>query len=71
MAVDMSPAAVARRLARMGRGWHPLDREEARAMLEPHSVAGDLSPAAVQRRLDELRALCELTGYLHAHRPAR
>jgi hypothetical protein len=41
--------------------------EQGRARLRADAMAPDAFPAAVVRRLEELRALDELTRYLHAN----
>ena len=62
---DMSAAAVATRLEQLRALWVPMGLDEARAMMEPPRVVGrELTAEVVQHRLDELRALCELTAYL-------
>ena len=62
---DMSPAAVSRRLAILRALWRPLDREQARRMMEPpRPPEPELTPAIVTGRLAELRALVDLNTYL-------
>jgi hypothetical protein len=62
---DLSPAAVARRLAILRALWHPLDREQARRLMEPaRSREHELTAEVVTRRLAELRALYDLNTYL-------
>jgi hypothetical protein len=67
MATDMSPRAVALRLEELRAMWTPDDERSARARLE--DPAGLPRPRtfaqAVALRLAELRALCDLTDYLH------
>jgi hypothetical protein len=41
-----------------------MDADEARRAMEPPAASPDLSPSLVAARLDELRALCELTAHL-------
>jgi hypothetical protein len=64
---DMSPSAIAARLEELGTRFAPLDEAEARLRMQaPRTNAAASSVAEVARRLDELRALCELSDYLHA-----
>lgn len=72
MTTDMSPAAVGRRLERLRAMWTPEDRATARARLDdqPGSSPPRTFAEAVALRLEELRALCELTAYLHGGRKA-
>ncbi len=75
MSGTLDPAAVARRLDELRRLYVPETRDEARARMErdrpnerrPASTGADFAKA-VARRLEELRALCELTRVLHAAR---
>ena len=66
MSRDLSAAAVARRLERLRAIYLPETEAEARRRLaggpRPESIP---FAVAVERRLAELRALCELTTYLH------
>ena len=71
MKVDMSPEAVARRLAELARLYVPETVEEGRARLRAEAMAPDAIASTVARRLEELRALDDLTRYLHAGRPPR
>ncbi len=66
---DLSASVVAARLEALRILYTPLSEHEARALLEPPSVV-DRVPGAreVSQRLAELRALCELTRYLHRGR---
>lgn len=57
MARELEPAVVARRLALLAAIYVPETVEEGRARLR-------LFAAAVARRLEELRALDDLTRYL-------
>jgi hypothetical protein len=62
---DLSSAAVARRLAVLRALWRPLDREQARSLMEPPQPrVHELTPAVVAARLAELRALYDLDTYL-------
>jgi hypothetical protein len=76
MSVPLDPEQVAERLEALRQLYVPVSIEEARAWLEserrPPARGTSADPAfaeTVQRRLDELRALCELTQYLHAGAP--
>ena len=60
--------AVAARLAKLRELVTPLGAREARARMEPAAPAEPFD-VAVARRLAELRALLELTKYLHGARP--
>jgi len=60
----MSPAAVQRRLERLRELWRPMGPDEATAMMEAPRTIAPLTAEVVQRRLDQLRALCDLTAYL-------
>ena len=66
MARDLDPAVVAARLATLAALYVPETVEEGRARLRADELAPDAFAAAVARRLDELRALDDLTRYLHA-----
>jgi hypothetical protein len=66
---DLSPAAVHRRLERLREIYVPEQLEEARARLDAdRPAARETFSQAAARRLEELRALCELTQVLHAAR---
>ena len=63
---DMSPKAIARRLQQLSELYVPETVEQARARFEaerPRAKVEDFN-RAVARRLDELRALLELTAAL-------
>ncbi|HLT38436.1 MAG TPA: hypothetical protein VK034_19250 [Enhygromyxa sp.] len=63
----MSPAAVQARLDRLRELYVPEDLETARRRLEAERPAlRETFNEAAARRLEELRALCELTQVLHA-----
>jgi hypothetical protein len=63
---DLSPEAVAARLAELRAMSAPLGADEARrAMEDPAGRPREPFAAAVTRRLGELRALLELTRHLH------
>jgi len=75
MSAPLDPETVALRLEALRRLVVPVTGEEARAWMEGEPISEARRPSAdpdfaekVQRRLDELRALCELTNYLHASR---
>lgn len=68
MAHDLDPALVAQRLARLAALYEPETVSEGRARLRAEALSPDAFASAVARRLDELRALDELTRYLHARR---
>lgn len=65
MARELDPALVARRLAILAASYIPETVEEGRARLRAEELAPDALAAGIARRLDELRALDELTRYLH------
>lgn len=68
MVAKLDPAAVARRLATLARLYVPETAAEGRARLRRELFADRAGfAAAVEQRLDELRALDELTRYLQAH----
>ena len=67
MTAELSPSAVAARLDRLRAIYRPMTEAEARALLEP-SRSTSLAAAQVASRLAELRALLELTRYLHRGR---
>lgn len=71
MAAELSTERVAERLATLRELYQPPSAAEARAFLAP-SAAHDAVPFALQvaRRLNELRALLELTDVLHGPRSA-
>jgi predicted component of type VI protein secretion system len=64
MATDMSPEAVARRLQRVAELYVPESPEEARRRFAERTPRAETFDQAVARRLDELRALLELTEVL-------
>lgn len=68
MTSELDPCAVARRLAALAAAYVPETVDEGRARLRRDAMAPDAFAAQVARRLDELRALDELTRYLHAAR---
>jgi hypothetical protein len=67
MSRDLSPAAVAARLAWLRASYVPMTAGEARRRLTPPPRSEPFA-AGVARRLAELHALCELTRHLHAGR---
>jgi hypothetical protein len=72
MSPDLSPARVALRLERLRASYVAESAEDARRRLarEAESEGRRNTPLAeaAARRLAELRALCELTDYLHRRR---
>lgn len=68
MKADLDAAAVARRLALLAKLYVPETVAEGRARLRAEGLAPDAFATAVARRLDELRALDDLTRYLHRGR---
>lgn len=74
MSDALDPELVAERLEALRRLAVPVSAEEARKWFEGETPSeAAVSERAgfaklVQERLDELRALCELTEYLHAAR---
>ena len=71
----LDPETVALRLEALRRLVVTVTGEEARAWMEGGCISEARGTSAdpdfaakVQHRLDELRALCELTNYLHASR---
>jgi hypothetical protein len=47
-----------------------MDEEEARERMTPPPAVDEPFERAVARRLEELRALCELTRHLHRLQPS-
>jgi hypothetical protein len=71
---DLSPEAVQRRLQQLAELYVPEDLETARQRLESdRPKPRETFNEAAARRLEELRALCELTQVLQAapRRPSR
>jgi hypothetical protein len=68
MARKLDPAAVARRLSELEAIYVPETVDQGRARLRAEARTSSTFASAVARRLEELRALDELTRYLHAHR---
>ncbi len=64
MTRELEPADVARRLAALAASYVPETVEEGRARLRAEATCPEAFATAVARRLDELRALDELTRYL-------
>jgi hypothetical protein len=65
MSHDLSPTEVSKRLARLRDLYVPETEEQARQRLAPEARRDVPFAEAVTKRLAELRALCELTAYLH------
>jgi hypothetical protein len=61
----MRPELVAQRLAELAALYVPETVDEGRARLREDALAPDAFASGVARRLDELRALDDLTRYLH------
>jgi hypothetical protein len=67
MARDLSPATVTARLARLRAAVVPMSEGEARARMEdPAGREEGPFESAVVQRLEELRALVELTKHLQS-----
>ena len=62
---ELNPIAVAKRLDMLATIYVPESVEAARARLRREALTGDIFALNVARRLEELRALDELTHYLH------
>ncbi|MBA3463546.1 MAG: hypothetical protein H0T46_26555 [Deltaproteobacteria bacterium] len=68
----MRPEQVTARLAELAALYVPETVEEGRARLRADALSPDALVSTVAARLDELRALDELTRHLHRHiRPRR
>ena len=65
---ELEPGEVARRLAALAALYVPETVDEGRARLRAEAMAPDAFASQVALRLEELRALDELTRYLHAAR---
>jgi hypothetical protein len=65
MADRLSPDAVSRRLAWLASRYVPETVEEGRLRLREAARRGRTLAEAAVSRLADLRALCELTTYLH------
>ena len=65
MRPELDPARVGRRLAALAALYVPETVEEGHARLRRDAMSPDVFAANVARRLGELRALDELTRYLH------
>lgn len=68
MARELDPRDVARRLDALRAAYVAESVAEARTRLRADEASCETFAAAVARRLAELRALDELTRYLHAAR---
>jgi hypothetical protein len=62
---NLDPGDVARRLARLAELYVPETVAEGRARLRAEASSPETFARAVALRLDELRALDDLTRYLH------
>ncbi len=67
MSRDLNPRDVERRLAALAAVYVPESVEEGRARLRSEAMAPDALASSVARNLEELRALDDLTRYLHEH----
>ena len=65
----MDPDQVARRLATLAATYVPETVEEGRTRLRMDAMSPDAFASNVARRLEELRALDEVTRYLHNQQP--
>lgn len=65
---ELEPGEVARRLVALAALYVPETVDEGRARLRAEAMAPDAFASQVAQRLEELRALDELTRYLHAAR---
>jgi hypothetical protein len=65
MSRELSPMSASRRLALLRVLYVPATEEQARAHLVPEAIRDSSFAQGVARRLAELRALSELTAYLH------
>jgi hypothetical protein len=63
---NLDPRDVARRLATLRAMYVAETVDEGRARLRAEAMSVDAFATSVARRLDELRALDDLTRYLHA-----
>jgi len=63
---ELDPVLVSRRLAELAELYVPETVDEGRARLRGDRLCAEAFASGVARRLDELRALDELTRYLHA-----
>jgi hypothetical protein len=66
MRTHLDPVLVGRRLAVLAEHYVPETIDEGRARLRRDRLSSQAFASSVERRLDELRALDELTRYLHA-----
>ena len=64
--VELDPAVVVARLAALAATYVAETVEAGRARLRAEADAPDAFATNVARRLDELRALDEMTRYLHS-----
>jgi hypothetical protein len=65
MTRELDPAVVARRLAALAASYVPETVAEGRARLRADALSKDAFASGVAQRLEELRALDELSRYLH------
>lgn len=69
MKSELDPNDVAHRLAQLSALYVPETVAEGRARLRRDASSPDVLVMLVARRLDELRALDDLTRHLHSVRP--
>lgn len=67
MTRELRPSEVAERLAALAAIYVPETVDQGRARLRDEAMSLDAFASAVAQRLDELRALDDLTRYLHDH----
>ena len=65
---ELTPELVASRLAALAAAHIPESVDEGRARLRADSLSPESFASAVAQRLEELRALDDLTRYLHGIR---
>lgn len=65
---ELDPADVERRLAELRELYVPETVEEGRKRLRAEAMSPEAFASGVAQRLDELRALDDLTRYLHEPR---
>lgn len=69
MRSELDPEVVQRQLAALSVSFRAETLEEGTARLRREAMTSDAFATGVAQRLDELRALDDLTRYLHARRP--
>lgn len=68
---ELDPGMVAARLATLAAAYVPEGVAEGRARLRADRLSPEAFASGVAQRLEELRALDELTRYLHRVAPLR